>query len=103
VTNKHTLTVTQVDHDSWYGYYINDTLYGYNDSYYFSKGEVINEGLLRMFEAGLITHRDQVEVVFQEKYDLPGYSHEADDALMDQGMLPATLEELKEHYRSFEQ
>jgi hypothetical protein len=96
------ITVTKVDHDSWWGYYINEDFYGYNDYYNFSDDEVKNEGLIRAMEAGHIKHRNEAEVVLQHHTDLPNYSYEADQALMESGDLPATLTEFLQFFADFE-
>jgi len=98
----HKIIITKVDHDSWWGYYIDDHFYGYNDYYNFSDDEVKKEGILRAMEAGIISKRSDAEVVLQHHTDLPGYSYEADDELKNRGDLPATLTELLQFFADFD-
>lgn len=94
-------TVMKIDHDAWWGYYIDDDLYGYDDSYNFTNNEVINEALLRMFERGVIKHRDECAVIFQHAYDQKWWSEEGDEELQNMSKLPDTLTQLIAHFQQF--
>ena len=94
------ITITKIDHDSWWGYYINDTLYGYNDYYNFSDSEVKKEAVLQAIDEGLIKKRsDPLEIVFEHHTDWPEFAANTDlaEVVVQQfdNELPATLTAFK--------
>lgn len=95
----HTITITKVDHDDYVGYYIDDECFAYTEYHDINDNEVKLEAIVRAFDAGLIKKRDEANVVFVEKYDLPGYSSEADEDIINR--LPHTCTELKAHYANY--
>lgn len=103
------ITITKIDHDSYWGYYIGDKLYGYNDYYNFSDDEVVNEALLQAIDDGIIkTRKDPIEIKLVYHTDWPGMSDPgAGDRDLYQEIfdefgrgLPDTLKELKSWYAS---
>ena len=100
---KPKIIITKVDHDSWWGYYINDELYGYDDYYNFSDEEVKKEAVLRAIEDGLITKRsDPYELVFQHHTDLPEFNDSEKEDLYNiigdefSSNLPSSLTEFRQ-------
>jgi hypothetical protein len=94
--------ITKIDHDEYYGYYINDKLYRYTEYYNVNDKQVELEAIVQAFEQGLIHQRNHLDIVFVEKYDLPGYSSEADNHLIKMtGNLPDSCEALKAFYANF--
>lgn len=94
------ITITKIDHDNWLGYYIDDALYGYNDYYNFSDGEVQKEALLQALDRGLISKRtDPLDVVWDYHTNWPELVN--NDQLYDimlntfSSELPASLADLK--------
>jgi hypothetical protein len=92
----HKITITKIDHDDYLGYYIGDELYAYTEYNNITYEEVSLEGILRAMEAGLIKHRNEATVSVVDKYELPNFSHEADEETINN--LPQSLEELKAIY-----
>jgi hypothetical protein len=97
---KPKITITKIDHDSWWGYYIGDTLYGYNDYYNFSDAEVKKEAVLQAIDDGLIKSRkDPIDVVLEHHTDWPEFEQNPDllELMVDEfsSELPPTLTELK--------
>jgi hypothetical protein len=95
-----TITITKIDHDSWWGYYVGDKLYGYNDYYSFSDAEVKKEAVLQAIDSGLIASRkDPINVVLEHHTDWPELVQHPDLAeLMIEEFsseLPPTLTQLK--------
>ncbi len=95
-----TITITKIDHDSWWGYYIGDKLYGYNDHYNFSDAEVKKEAVLQAIDDGLIASRkDPIEVVLEYHTDWPELvqNPELVEMMLDvfSSELPPTLTQLK--------
>jgi hypothetical protein len=95
----HTITITKIDHDDYLGYYINDDLYAYTEYNNINDQEVTLEAIVRAFEAGLIKHRTDADVLIVEKYDLPGYSDWADEAIVND--LPSNCAKLREHFANY--
>lgn len=96
------ILVTKIDHDSWWGYYINDTLYGYNDYYNFSDDEVKKEAVLRAIDEGVLRNRkDPYELRFEHHHDWPEYTDASSEAALEEfdSHLPPTLTELKQWFR----
>jgi hypothetical protein len=94
-----TTTITKVEHDEAIGYYINDKIHAYADYHDVSDKEVELEAIVQAFEQGLIHQRNHLKVEFIQHYDLPGYSLEADKAMVNH--LPDSCEVLKAHYANF--
>lgn len=95
----HKITITKIDHDDYYGYYIDDRLYQYCEYNRITPEEVKFLALLEAMEDGLIKNRFEADIVFREKYDLPNYSDEADEESINN--LPNSLEDLLAMYKSF--
>lgn len=104
-----TITITKIDHDSWWGYYIGDKLYGYDDYYNFSDDEVRKEAVLQAIDDGIIkTRKETIETPLVYHTDWPGMNDTEgagrDRDLYDEIMsefsnsLPSTLTELKTWY-----
>ena len=94
------ITITKIDHDSWWGYYIGDELYGYNDYYNFSDAEVKKEAVLRAIDTGLVKSRkDPLEVVLERHTDWPELAQNPEivELMTDEfsSELPPTLTQLK--------
>lgn len=94
------ITITKIDHDSWWGYYIGEKLYGYDDYYNFSDAEVEKEAVLQAIDGGLITTRkDPLAIVWEHHHDWPELrdNEMLQEQLIDEfsSDLPSTLSELK--------
>jgi hypothetical protein len=98
-TNMHTITITKIDHDDYLGYYIDDGYYAYVEYNSITDDEVKLEAIVQAFEAGHIKHRSDVNFVMVEKYDLPGFSYEADEELINR--MPNTCTELRAHFANY--
>ena len=103
------ITITKIDHDSYWGYYIGDKLYGYDDYYNFSDDEVRKEAVLQAIDDGIIkTRKDPIETKLVYHTDWPGMGDPSNEGrdLYNEMMsefsrsLPSTLAELKIWYAS---
>ena len=95
------ITITKIDHDSWWGYYINDDLYGYDDYYNFSDKEVKLEGVLKAIDAGLIKNRKSpLDIKFEHHTDWAFMNSDLFELGFEEfsSALPQTLTELKNWY-----
>lgn len=94
------ITITKIDHDSWWGYYIGEELYGYNDYYNFTDYEVELQARMNALEQGIINKpKDPLDIklVYHTSWDF-------DDDLFEEaweefsGHLPDTLTEFKQWF-----
>lgn len=103
VTDIPKIVITKIDHDSWWGYYIGENLYGYNDYYNFSDEEVEKEALLQAIDNGLIKSRkekDNLNIVMEYHNDWEFMTNDLYDAGFEHfsSELPETLTEFKQWY-----
>lgn len=97
------IVITKIDHDSWWGYYIGEKLYGYNDYYNFSDEEVEKEAMLQAIDQGLIKSRkekDKLNIVMDYHIDWEFVSDDVYEAGFEEfsRQLPETLTEFKQWY-----
>lgn len=95
-----TITITKIDRDDYIGYYIGDKLYCYTEYCDITDDQVVLEATVQAFESKIISSRYEVKIEWVEKYDLEGYSHNADEDAASHD-LPSSLAVLKAHYLNY--
>ena len=75
----HTIKITKIDHDTWWGYYVDGHLYGYDDYYNFNDDLISNTLILEAIDKGYAGNSSEVEIVWSGHHNWPNACVEADE------------------------